>query len=64
MPNKTQQLKKRKKPLWVDLGARGTPEENDTINQAAKLAKQSRCQFVLQAALERAALYPAETSSK
>jgi uncharacterized protein (DUF1778 family) len=53
MANKKQQ----KKIKWVDLGVRGTPEENKTINAAALVARQSRCQFVLQASLERAATY-------
>jgi uncharacterized protein (DUF1778 family) len=66
MPTKTQHPKKNRKKSaeWVDLGVRGTPSENETINAAARLAKQSRCQFVLQAAIERAAQYSTQQDSK
>jgi uncharacterized protein (DUF1778 family) len=55
MASKKQQHKKTIK--WVDFGIRGTPEENKKVNAAALLARQSRCQFVLQASLERAEAY-------
>jgi uncharacterized protein (DUF1778 family) len=51
------QKKKSKNTLWVSLGIRSTPEENDLIKAAAAITRQSRCQFVLQASLERAAIY-------
>ena len=64
MTTKTQQRKTRKKPLWVSLGIRGTPEENDLIKAAALITRQSRCQFVLQASLERAKIYLSNENKK
>jgi uncharacterized protein (DUF1778 family) len=49
--------KQPKKSKVSDVGVRASVKEITTLNEAAKLAKQSRCQFVLQAGLDRAATY-------
>lgn len=46
---------------WIDLGVRGTPTENEFILAAASLKRQSRCQFILSAALDSAKSVIAET---
>jgi len=56
--------KQSKKAKTTDVGVRASAKEKSTLNEAAKLAKQSRCQFVLQAGLERAATYLSSQDSK
>lgn len=50
----TRKATKKRVKKWVDLGIRGTSEENELLIKAAAFKRQSRCQFVLMVALEEA----------
>jgi len=56
--------KQSQKTKTTDVGVRASAKEKSTLSKAAKLAKQSRSQFVLQAGLERAATYLYSQDSK